>query len=117
MRLKSALWVKAFMRRAIGEGAFAAVLRHGDDDAGAVYIKIATFDGAVMLYGPAPVYALDPDGGRKWYQITTDAEMVETVFEREVQIDPDFWVVEIEDRAGRHFLNDDEVYHAPEDDA
>ncbi len=26
--------------------------------------------------------------------------------ERQVDIDPDLWVVEVEDRAGRHFLDD-----------
>ena len=45
MRLKSELWVKSFVRRAMGEGAFAAVLRHGDDDAGSIFIKITTFEG------------------------------------------------------------------------
>ena len=34
MRLKSSLWVSAYLRRAMLSGAFGAVARHGDDDAG-----------------------------------------------------------------------------------
>ena len=113
MRLKSELWVKSFVRRAMGEGAFAAVLRHGDDDAGSIFIKITTFEGAVTLFAPAPIYALEPDGGRKWQMLEIEADSIAKHFEREAQIDPDFWVIEIEDRDGRHFLNDDEIYSEP----
>ncbi|HEY5217100.1 MAG TPA: DUF1491 family protein, partial [Pseudolabrys sp.] len=54
MRLKSRIWVAAYVRRCHIEGAFAAVRRRGADEAGAVYIKVNRLDGTGMLYGPAP---------------------------------------------------------------
>ena len=59
MRLKSAIWVAAYLRRCSVEGAFAAVRRHGADEAGAVYIKVSRLDGTGTLYGPAPQSAFD----------------------------------------------------------
>jgi hypothetical protein len=38
MRLKSELWVKAYLRRCQHEGAFAVLVRRGDEDAGAIYV-------------------------------------------------------------------------------
>ena len=38
MRLKSEIWVKAYLRRCTVNGAMAVVVRHGDDDAGAIFI-------------------------------------------------------------------------------
>ena len=53
MRLKSGIWVAAYLRRCNVEGAFAAVRRRGADEAGAVFIKISRLDGTATLYGPA----------------------------------------------------------------
>src|SRR6202000_2022054 len=54
MRLKSAIWVAAYIRRCQTEGIFAAVRRHGADEAGAIFIKVNRLDGRADLYGPAP---------------------------------------------------------------
>jgi hypothetical protein len=54
MRVKSSIWVAAYVRRAYVEGAFAVVRRRGADEAGAVFIKIARLDGTAELFGPAP---------------------------------------------------------------
>ena len=54
MRLKSGIWVAAYVRRCHIEGAFAAVRRRGAEEAGAVYIKLNRLDGTGLLYGPAP---------------------------------------------------------------
>ena len=40
MRLKSEIWVKAYLRRCAVAGASGVVARHGDDDAGAIFIKV-----------------------------------------------------------------------------
>lgn len=112
MRLKSAIWVAAYLRRCGVEGAFAAVRRHGADEAGAIFIKISRLDGTAVLYAPAPQAAFDeaqpPD------RIFTamlgsaapapDAD-VEARLAREIKFDPDVWIVEVEDRNGRHFLD------------
>jgi len=54
MRLKSGIWVAAYLRRFSVEGAFAAVRRRGADEAGAIFIKVNRLDGTADLYGPAP---------------------------------------------------------------
>ena len=45
MRLKSGIWVAAYLRRCNVEGAFAAVRRRGAEEAGAIFIKINRLDG------------------------------------------------------------------------
>ena len=54
MRLKAEIWVKAYLRRCNSQGADAVLVRRGDGDAGAIYIKISRLDGTAALYGPAP---------------------------------------------------------------
>src|SRR5215467_3500780 len=54
MRLKSGIWVAAYVRRCDVEGVFAAVRRRGAEEAGAIFIKINRLDGTGALYGPAP---------------------------------------------------------------
>lgn len=109
MRISSELWVKAFVRRCSASGAPAFVVRHGDDERGAVYLKVAMLNGSAKLFGPAPaslseqvarmlVAHLDPAGAP---ERDVDAYMA-----RQVDFDPDLWLVELEDRAGRSFLED-----------
>lgn len=108
MRLKSEIWVHAYLRRCAGEGIFAAVVRHGDDDAGAIYIKISTLDGSAALYGPVPAGLSAGDGERRWslhLPAGTADEKIETHLGRQLEFDPDLWVIEVEDRQGRHFLD------------
>ncbi len=112
MRLKSGIWVSAYVRRCNVEGVFAAVRRRGADEAGAIFIKINRLDGTATLYGPASQTAFDEAqpadrmfsavlGGA---QPAPDAD-VEARLTREIRFDPDLWLVEVEDRAGRHFLD------------
>ena len=59
MRLKSSIWVAAYLRRCQTEGIFGAVRRRGAEEAGAVFVKVATLDGNAMLYAPAPQTVYD----------------------------------------------------------
>ncbi len=112
MRLKSGIWVAAYLRRCNSEGVFAAVRRRGADEAGAIFIKVSRLDGSAVLYSPAPQTAFEetrpsdraftPSLGVK--KPATEAE-VETALTREIRFDPDVWIVEVEDRQGRHFLD------------
>ena len=63
MRLKSALWVAAYLRRCQVEGAFAVVRRRGAEEAGAIFVRISRLDGTSDLFGPAPQSALDTSRG------------------------------------------------------
>ncbi len=112
MRLKSGIWVAAYLRRCNIEGAFAAVRRHGAEEAGAVFIKINRLDGTSTLYGPAPQSAFDDaqpadriftaalGGAKPVPEANIEARLV-----REIRFDPDVWIIEVEDRAGRNFLD------------
>ena len=111
MRLKSEIWAKAYIRRCAANGAHAVVVRHGDDDAGAIYIKVAHLDGHATVFGPAPAGREDADFDRRWVACLKGKTVTEHdashYLERETRIDSDLWIIEVEDRQGRHFLNDD----------
>jgi hypothetical protein len=112
MRLKSGIWVSAYLRRCNVEGVFAAVRRRGADEAGTIFIKVSRLDGTAVLYGPAPQSAFEE--ARPVDRVFTavaggatpvaDAD-VEARLTREIRFDPDLWVIEIEDREGRNFLD------------
>jgi len=111
MRLKSALWVSAYVRRCHVEGVFAAIRRRGAEEAGAIFIKINRLDGTADVYGPAPqsAFAEEHPVDRAFSPAMTrmpapDAD-AETYLARQMRFDPDVWVIETEDRAGRHFLD------------
>jgi hypothetical protein len=107
MELKTGFWAAALIRRAEAGGAFAAVARHGDGDAGAVLVKVATLDGRARLYAPAR----DGAGERIWLDLSagplgSEEKAVDAYAAKRAENDPDLWVIEIEDRAGRTFLTE-----------
>ena len=111
MRLKTALWVAAYVRRCYGEGIATVVRRRGAEEAGAVFVRISRLDGTSDLFGPAPQSAFDAAQGTARAftpslatQSAPDAE-VEAYLARQKKFDPDIWIVEVEDRAGRNFLD------------
>lgn len=110
MRLKSEIWVKAYIRRCAIGGLQAVVVRHGDDDAGAIYIRINHLDGTSALYGPAPAGFSSSDSERRWSpclaQPTVADPEAEAYLERQARADPDLWIVEVEARDGAHLLDD-----------
>jgi hypothetical protein len=110
MRLKSAIWVAAYIRRCNHEGAFAAVRRRGAEDAGAIFIKLNRLDGTAELFGPAPqsafdeAHPIDRAFSRSLKEQPAPEARIEERIAREIRFDPDAWVIEVEDRTGRHFL-------------
>lgn len=97
------------MRRCAVHGVFAAVVRHGDDDAGAIFIKVSRLDGSCQLFAPAPAGFDGASEDRRWRldhvtgletESAADARLA-----REEKFDGDHWVIEVEDRTGRHFLD------------
>jgi hypothetical protein len=113
MRIRSEIWVKAYLRRCEVAGVPAVVVRRGDDQAGAIYLSINRLDGTVSLYGPAPA-GLETGGTERRFVICLSGDRVagqeaDRYLSREAEFDSDFWVVEIEDRQGRHLLVDVEL--------
>jgi hypothetical protein len=111
MRLKSAIWVSAYIRRCYVEGASAVVRRRGAEEAGAIFVKLNRLDGTADLFGPAPQSAFEDahPADRAFARCLGDQAVadlkVEERLAREIRFDPDAWIVEVEDRAGRHFLD------------
>ena len=111
MRLKSGIWVAAYIRRSQIEGSQAVLRRRGAEEAGAVFIKVSKLDGTAEVYGPAPQSAFDEarPADRAFIrslksETPTEAD-AEAYLARQIKFDPDIWIVEVEDRAGRHFLD------------
>jgi hypothetical protein len=111
MRLKSGLWVAAYIRRCNVEGVFAAVRRRGADEAGAIFIKVSRLDGTADVYGPAPQsafddeYPLDRAFSAALKTMPASEADAEAYLARQIRFDPDVWIIETEDRAGRCFLD------------
>lgn len=101
--LKAGFWTSALIRKAEIEGAFAAVVKKGDPDAGACLVKVRLLNGEATLYRPIR----NMDGERVWLPKGPEDERdIDSYINRRVDDDPDIWVVEIEDRKGRHFLTE-----------
>jgi hypothetical protein len=105
-RLKAEIWVKALIRRCETNGAGAMVVRRGDATSGIVLVKVNRLDGRATVYAPAR----DGEGALFWMarpgtEPAPEAD-ADAYIEKQRQRDPDLWVVEIEDREGRHFLTE-----------
>ena len=103
MNIQTDIWVAALIRRANLEGAFAVVSRRGDARAGAVLVRVWDSQASAMTLLSE---ALDAKGQSVWIRPTKSRveSDIAAFVERAIGRDPDIWVVDIEDREGRHFL-------------
>ena len=100
-RLKTHIRVSAILRRAQGAGAFAAVLRRGDSDAGALWVIVRQGQGLTRY-----TEQMAMSGAREWYQDGPFDEVEMTLrTNKAVDRDPDIWIVEVEDAEGRAFFD------------
>jgi hypothetical protein len=110
MRIKSEIWVRAYLRRCQSEGVPVVIVRRGDEAAGAIFICVDRLNGTVSLYGPAPAGLTGSETDRRWircFELPAVGEAeANRYLARQREFDPDLWIIEIEDRAGRHFLGD-----------
>ena len=105
LKVDTDLWVYALIRRANSGGAFATVGRRGDARGGSVLVKqVNRRAGVTRLYAEAT----RADGEAVWMQprASTEETELDAYVERAIRIDPDLWVVEIDDPDGRHFLTE-----------
>ena len=110
MRLRSDIFVAALIRLAETQGAVAMLRRRGAAEAGAIFVKVDRLDGAAALYGPAAQSEKPPEGVARLFtrlhaEEWRDPLDVEERLRREIAFDPDIWIVEIEDRQGRAFID------------
>lgn len=106
-RLKAELWVKAHIRKCAGQNVPVMVARRGDDTAGIVLIKVNRLGPGCMVFAPTTNLT---DGSREWRRATgedwIDEADADAYIEKQIKFDPDVWVLEVEDRDGRPFLDE-----------
>jgi len=104
IRLTADVWVSAYLTRLRLADIPVFVVTRGDATAGAVLVKVNTLDGNAKVYQRS--FDL-MSGARVWMVLAEgiDAD-VEAVIAKQRSFDPDLWIIEVEDRAGRHLLDE-----------
>lgn len=103
-RLTSEFWVQAYLQRLRLADIPAFVTAKGDLTAGAVLIKLNTLDGQARCFQRS----FDLMSGERTWVILSDGQEAEVdqALAKQRSFDPDLWVIEVEDRAGRHLLDE-----------
>ena len=104
-RLRTGLWVQATLRRLDLEGFPCALLRRGDDTAGAVLVRLDRRSAGIVVLA----LARDAMGKLVWLPATgaepVPPEEADAYVARQVGRDPDLWVLEVDDPRGRATLD------------
>lgn len=103
-RLTTDIWVSAYLTRLRLADIPVFVTRKGDATAGSVLVKLNT------LNGQAKAFQRSFDlmtGERAWITLAEgDERDVDVSLTKQAGFDPDIWVIEVEDKQGRHLLDD-----------
>lgn len=103
-RLTTDVWVSAYLTRLRLMDIPAFVTSKGDKTAGAVLVKLNTLDGQACAYQRS--FDL-MTGERAWVELASGPEAdVDASVSKQAGFDPDLWVIEVEDKQGRHLLDD-----------
>jgi len=104
-RLKAGIFVRALIRRAEVAGASAFIVRKGAEEAGAVILTLSRLDGTCLLLNQAR----NGKGELVWARPLGDwgdEAKARIWLDKQIRFDPDLWIVEIEDRQGRAFVDE-----------
>jgi hypothetical protein len=100
-RLKARLWIHAAIRQCTVLGIPAMVVRKGDEDAGAILVKLNRGAGGCEVF----TQVRDGAGEPAWLRATgpepVEEARADSYIERQRAFDCDLWVLEVEDRHGR----------------
>ena len=109
MRVTSSLWVGAYIRRCASEGIVAMLVRHGAEEAGAIFVIVDRLNGTGDFYAPAPQTSFAEGApSDRLFQRVAEGEAMAAInerIERETRFDSDLWVVAVESRDGRALLD------------
>ncbi len=107
VRITAAFWVSAYRKRLDQIGIPCFVVRRGDETAGAIFIKVCRMDGTATVFQKS----FDALTGQQiWTVLVDDIETVcDAALDRQKRFDPDLWILEIEDKQGRHLLETLEI--------
>jgi hypothetical protein len=107
LRLRSDIWVAAYIRTVEVGGGFATLRRRGAAEAGAVFVVLDRLDGRCALFAPGP--SDETLGERRFLRAHKaewdDGAAIAARLEREVKRDPDLWIVDVDRRDGLHGLD------------
>jgi hypothetical protein len=97
-RLRSDIWVSAFVRRHNDLGNMCVISRRGDPIAGQVFIEVDHLDRTLSLFTPAPMASLDDAASLVFQRRFGRAEpgKVRERITREIEFDPDLWVISLD---------------------
>jgi len=103
-RLTTDIWVSAYLTRLRLADIPVFVTRKGDATAGSVLVKLNTLDGCAQAFQRS--FDL-MSGDRVWVTLAQGQEAdVDASLAKQSGFDPDIWIIEVEDRLGRHLLDD-----------
>jgi hypothetical protein len=91
-RLATSVLAGALIRKAEGEGGFAAVLVKGDPTSGAMLLILTERGGNPRILERL----LRPDGSYRWAQPIENPAEVPAFIARRRQFDPDLWLIELD---------------------
>ena len=107
IELKSEILINAGIRAAERTFTNAYITKRGDSEAGAIFVKVDTLDGYAKLFTRNLKYDLINENDvvefvnlypeKKLQNIDIDKRIT-----KEIEIDSDCWIVEIEDKEGRN---------------
>ena len=98
LELKSLLKIKSAIRASYAKNKVATVIHSGDDDNGSILLKIRRRDSKACLMAKS----LSNDGSYSWSLLSgcknewQEEDTVNEKFHKELRIDPDLWVLELE---------------------
>lgn len=101
-RLRTSFWVQTQLRICDLAAIPFVVLKRGDDDAGAVLLRIDKGMRGILVL--AREYGAD--GKRRWQPALGDGPVpqdeAQAYIERQTSRDPDIWIIDVDDPAGRY---------------
>jgi hypothetical protein len=96
--IKSIIKIKSAIRSSFANNKIATIIHRGDEDNGAILLKIRRNDSKSFILGKS----LSVEGQYVWKTLIgnqndwLEEALVTTRIENELKIDPDLWVLEIE---------------------
>ena len=102
-RLTAEFWVSAYLARLRLFDIPAFITAKGDATSGSIMIKLNTLDGRAQAFQRS----FDANGNRIWITLAEgDDQVVEANLAKQREFDRDIWIIEVEDRQGRHLLDE-----------
>ena len=104
VRLTTEIWVSAYLMRLRLLDIPVFVTRKGDKTAGSVIVKLNPLDGSATAFQRQFDLMTNE---REWVGLAEGPEAnVDASLTKQASFDADLWVIEVEDKHGRHLLDD-----------